>query len=225
MQKGFWIIVVLVIAGMFGLFALTSDGSTNSSFKAYDPTVVQTTDHIEGISVNPALQAEVDQNTADKVVLIEYGDFQCPSCGAFFSVLQQLESDFKDDLAVVFRHFPLSQIHPDAMAAHRAAEAAARQGMFFEMHDLLYLRQQQWAGSGDVTNILESYAEELGLDTSQYQTDVAAAETFDRINVDIDSAAPLGVNATPTVFINGERVDEAPTYETLTKIINQALAA
>jgi len=224
MQKGFWIILVIVVAGMIGLFALTGSSNEDSEFADYDPSNVQLTDHISGIDDVPATQTELDTIIAEqKAVIVEYADFQCPACRQFFPVLDELKKTYENDLVVIFRHFPLTSIHGDAMAAHRAAEAAANQGAFWEMHDLLYLRQETWVGSGNVPSILETYAGELELNLDQFIEDVAASETFNRINLDVSSAQPWSVNSTPTIFFNGEEVD-SPTYETLAGLVDSALA-
>jgi len=224
MQKGFWIVLVVAIGGMIGIFIATGGSSTESAYSDYDPNQIQLTDHIDGLDIVPTTQEELDTILASKkAVLIEYADFQCSACRAFFPVLTTLKDQFAEDLVVVFRHFPLTSIHFDSMAAHRAAEAATNQDFFWTMHDILYLRQEQWADSNNATTIIETYAKEIGLDLEQYRTDVRSQEVFDRINVDVGSARPWGVNSTPTLFFNGEEVSP-PTLEVLTGLIDAALA-
>ena len=122
-------------------------------------------------------------NENSVVTVVEYADFECPACASFAPTVDTIKEQFKDEVRFEFRHFPLVQIHQNAQAAHRAAQAAANQGRFWEMHDLLFLRQAQWAAAqnpssvNDPTSIFEGYAEELGLNMEQYRTDAAASES------------------------------------------------
>jgi len=227
MQKNFWIALTAAVILMVGLFAATGGDKGESAYTEYDPAVVQLTDQITGLDTIPATQEELDAVMAEKpAVLIEYGDFQCPACRDFAPTMAQLKVDFGDQLVTVFRHFPLTTIHGDAMAAHRASVAAANQGLFWEMHDALYLDQGAWVGASNVPGALETIAVGLGVDAELYKTDVDSQDTFDRINVDIVSSRPFSVDSTPTTFFNGEELKFEPgtiPYNTLTDLINTAL--
>jgi protein-disulfide isomerase len=158
-----------------------------------------------------------------KVTLIEYGDFECPACGQYFPIIQELKKKYGDDITFQFRHFPLVNIHPNAMAAHRAAEAAGKQGRFFEMHDALYLQQQNWKSSTSPASIFEGYAQQLKLDMDNYRLDVASAETNAVINADIEEGKKAGANGTPTFVLNGKRLEENPRgVEDFSKLIDEA---
>lgn len=158
------------------------------------------------------------------VVLVEYGDFQCPACAAYFPIIKQLKSDFGDDITFQFRHFPLVSIHQNAMAAHRAAEAAAKQDKFWEMHDLLYERQNVWVNTPNPTAIFEVYAAELGLDMEQYLQDYSSSLVNDIINADVRSAQALGATSTPTFVLNDERLAELPnSYDDFKSLIEDAI--
>ncbi len=143
-------------------------------------------------------------NPAAKVVLIEYLDLQCPACRAIHPIVDQLENDFPDDLLVVRRHFPLTNIHVNALAAARVAEAADRQGMFREMVDLLFEKQDEWEFAGDPQPFFNSYADDLGLNVSQLQTDMNDPAISARIARDQNAAAALGIPGTPGFFVNGQ---------------------
>ena len=170
------------------------------------------------------------------VVITEYGDFECPACAQFFPVVDTVKQQFEDRVKLEFKHFPLVQIHPNAIAAHRAAEAAAKQGQFWEMHDLLYERQPSWAaqstGAGGFSNTnaaepFEGYAQELGLDVEQFKADVASSETIGTVNADIAEGRALGAESTPTFLLNGEIIDDLnslATVEGFTALIEEALA-
>lgn len=211
MDKKFWLILAGVVVLMIGLFALSGGKSDNgnSDFQG-NAREIQPTDRVVG-----------DPDSG--VVLIEYADFQCPGCASVFPALQQVKQEFEGEFAFVFRHFPLTNIHPNAMAAHRAAEAAGKQGQFFEMHDILYARQQQWSTVSDAPSLFESYAEELQLNMDQYRTDVASQEVFDAISRDQDSGNQLGVNSTPTFLLNGEQISTPRTADELRQVLQDAI--
>jgi protein-disulfide isomerase len=139
--------------------------------------------------------------------LVEYADFQCPSCGAYFPLLKQLEMAYPEDLRVQFKHFPLVSIHPNAMNAARAAEAAGRQGKFWEMHDRIFESQQNWSNSTNARGSFEVYARDIGLDMDRYGADFKDAAATSAINADRSDGSALGVRGTPTFFLNGQKVE------------------
>ncbi|WP_138506801.1 DsbA family protein [Nostoc sp. PA-18-2419] len=151
-----------------------------------------------------------------RVVLVEYGDYQCPQCNKLYTSIQaiqrQLEATLfgRDSLCFVFRHFPQPQIHPQAQKAAAATEAAAAQGQFWQMHEML-LKHQQELEDG----YLAEYADNLGLDVTQFIRDIAQKVHVNRINQDIDSGMDSGVVSTPALFINGVRYGDALELEPL----------
>lgn len=149
-------------------------------------------------------------NAESPVVLMEYGDYQCPGCGTVAPVLEQLSKKYKDKMAFVFRNFPLSSIHPNARAAAAAAEAAGLQGKFWEMHDLIYDNQDAWAslGGGERTETFKSYAKSLGLDTTKWQEDLTSTAVTEKINYDTALGQKMGVSGTPSLFMNGQAIDK-----------------
>jgi protein-disulfide isomerase len=160
------------------------------------------------------------------VTLVEYGDFECPACGAYFPVIQSVKEKYKSDISFRFVNFPLTSIHQNAMAAHRAAEAAGKQGKFFEMHDLLYERQSSWKGSSNPSIIFEDYAANLGLNIEQFKTDAASADINGIINADLNEGKKLGVDSTPTFFLEGKKLAEPPRdIEGFSKLIDEAIAS
>lgn len=157
------------------------------------------------------------------VVVTEYGDFQCPACRNYFPIFAQLKEEYKGQVTFRFRHFPIVNIHPLAMVAHRAAEAAAQQDKFWEMHDLLYQNQQNWTNSNNAASVFEGYARELGLDIEQYQQDVVAQSTAADIQADLDAGNDLGVTGTPGFVINGELIETPRSYEAFQSLIDEAI--
>jgi Na+/H+ antiporter NhaA len=147
------------------------------------------------------------------VTMVEYGDFECPYCGQAEPVVRELLRDF-GDVRYVWRHLPLSDVHPNAQLAAEASEAAARQGAFWEMHDLLFDHQDALEPSD-----LMGYAEQLGLDAERFTNDVREHEGAAKIAEDVDSADISGVSGTPTFFINGQRHYGAYDIDTLSKAV------
>jgi protein-disulfide isomerase len=159
--------------------------------------VTEGRDHIQGPPEAP-------------VTLVEYGDYQCPYCGAAYPIIKQVQEEMGSDLRFVFRNFPIVTAHPHAETAAEAAEAAAAQGKFWEMHDLLYENQKR-LGDED----LRGYADSLGLDLATFDRDLAGHLYAPRVHEDFMSGVRSGVNGTPTFYINGIRYDDPYDVETL----------
>ena len=155
------------------------------------------TDHTEG-------RADAE------LILVEYGDYQCPFCGAAHVVVKQLQSDLRSNLLYVFRHFPLTEVHPLALPAAAAAEAAGFQSHFWAMHNRLFENQQQ-LDPGSLLN----HARALRLNVARFVSDAQSLNVQERIAADIEGGARSGVNGTPTFFANGLRVEGGYTYEIL----------
>lgn len=134
------------------------------------------------------------------IELVEYGDYECPFCGRAYPIVKSIQERFGEDLKFVFRNFPLRKIHPNAYPAAIATEAAARQGKFWEMHDIIFENQKTLQPS----NILE-FARNLGLDVDQFQMDILDESLYLKARKDFESGMKSGVNRTPTFFINGKK--------------------
>jgi protein-disulfide isomerase len=151
------------------------------------------------------------------VTLVEYGDYECPYCGRAEPVVRALLDSFGDEVRYVWRHLPLSDVHPSAQMAAEAAEAAAAQGAFWQMHDRI-LRHQ----GGESADDLMRYAEELGLDVDRFWDDLRRRQYADRVAEDVASADASGVAGTPTFFINGRRHHGAYDIDTLSNAVTRA---
>ena len=136
------------------------------------------------------------------VTVEEFADFQCPPCAAFSQFLARAEHEYGGKMRVLFRHFPL-QMHNFARDAAAAAEAAALQGRFWEMHDLLYRNQNTWSKANDVIPLLTEYASSIGLDVGRFRDDLSSPQVRERVREDQERGTSRGVKSTPTVFING----------------------
>jgi len=171
-----------------------------------EPVIYQ----VEDASLTEELALNADDHLAgdptSPVVLVEYLDFQCPACAAYHPIINNLKDTFPGDLLVVTRHLPLEGIHPNARAAAMAAEAAANQGQFDAMADLLFTNQDDWESLADPTSVFETYATQLGLDLTTFQTDSTDATIDQGITDDFDEAVGLGATGTPTFFLAGQQI-------------------
>ncbi len=153
-----------------------------------------------------------------KVTLVEYGDFQCPFCGMAYWVLKRIEDQFRRDLRFAYRHFPLTEIHPLSMLAAEAAEVAAAQGKFWEMHDILFENQPHF----DPDSLIE-YASEIELDdVDRFIDDLENHRYRDRVREDFMGGVRSGVNGTPCMYINSERFNGPAEESLLTRAIDAA---
>jgi protein-disulfide isomerase len=178
--------------------------STTQWESALTMTVSEERDHIQG----PAEAA---------VTLVEYGDYECPYCGAAYPIIKELQTRMGDRLRFVFRNFPITTSHPHAEQAAEAAEAAAIQGPFWQMHDLLYENQKRLRDQD-----LRAYAENLGLDLDSFDKELAEHVHAARVREDFMSGVRSGVNGTPTFYINGARHDDSYDPEILLAALERA---
>ena len=208
MSNRFFITLLVLIAIIFGAFVFTKNkdsANTNGGSKS------KPTEHILG-------------SKSSGVVLVEYGDFQCPACKQYFPVVEQIIEKYKDQIEFQFRNFPLVQIHQNAFAAHRSAEAADKQGNFWEMYRLLYQGQDSWANAGNPATVFEEYAKQLNLNTEQFKTDSASQETNDKINADIAEGKKFNISGTPGFVLEGKLLEENPrSFEEFVKLIDEAI--
>ena len=156
----------------------------------------------------------------------EFGDFQCPPCGVFHPILEQMEAEFGNNLRVTYRQFPLVPTHRHALVAASASEAAGLQGKFWQMHKLIFDNQLKWKDEFDVRPVFEGYAKQIGLDIAQYNRDLTGDVVSQRILQDGKRARSLGVGGTPTVFMNGREVPfQSLAAEKLRVLIQNELRA
>jgi protein-disulfide isomerase len=141
------------------------------------------------------------QGSADAAIeLVEYGDYQCPYCGQAYPIIKSLQRSLGKKLKFVFRNFPLTEMHPNAMNAALAAEAAALQNKFWEMHDIIYEHQQYLNDAS-----LLAYAEKIGLDLKRFKNDIKESTLTEKVEQDFESGARSGVNGTPSFYVNGKK--------------------
>jgi protein-disulfide isomerase len=158
------------------------------------------------------------------VTLEEFGDFQCPPCGSFAAFAEEMLKEYDSRVRLIFRSFPLSA-HEHAREASLAAEAAGLQGHFWEMHDVLYREQAAWSKAPNARELFESYAGTIGLNVDQFKKDMDGEQAKARVDADKARAESLGINLTPTLYINGQPVDpKDKNPEGVRAAINAALA-
>lgn len=205
MDKRFWAIVGVIIILFVGYLVVKNN---NAGAPATD---AQPTTHVKG--------------EGEKVTLVEYGDFQCPACAQYYPVLEQVMDKYAEDVTFQFRHFPLVSIHKNAFASSRAAEAASKQGKFWEMYDKLFAGQADWAEAESPNSIFEAYATQIELDIDQYKTDFASTEVNDAINADLREGKELNITGTPSFVLNGKVLETPPgSLEAFSELIDKELA-
>lgn len=229
MNKVSWTIFIAAVVLIIGGLAVYS----RIMNPAIDVSGVDASNSVAANEHNGQIADHVYGKADSKVVFIEYGDFQCPGCGAAHKQIQPAMEAYKDKVAFIFRNFPLTSIHPNALVAAATAEAAGLQGKYWEMHDKLYDAQQDWSTlSGEQrTNVFVNYATELGLDTAKFKVDVASRAVKNKISFDQAIAKKIGVEATPSMYINGEKLSDTDAGQitqgsltTLTGLFDKALA-
>lgn len=160
----------------------------------------------------------------DQVVLEEFGDYQCPPCGALHPDLKKLKGDYSGKIKFVFHHFPLTRIHQHAAIASFAAVAAGQQGKFWEMHNLLYESQDVWKETDNFAPILVNFARQLSLNLEQFERDINSPKVKSIVLGDVQRGEAMGVTGTPTLFLNGHQIDsEKLTMKYLRQEIDKLL--
>jgi protein-disulfide isomerase len=152
------------------------------------------------------------------LTLVEYGDYQCSHCGEAYPIIKRIQKKFSKQLKFIFRNFPLSEAHEYAFQAAMAAEAAARQQKFWEMHDALY-EHQAFLEKED----LIKYAKKLGLALKEFENDIQDKSLGDKIEADFESGIRSGVNGTPSFYINGFKYEGDYDFESMTEILSGLL--
>ncbi len=211
LKKWGMIIGVALVIGLsvVGLIKLAGSSGSSSSL---------------GINVPPVSKNDITKGDSKaKVTLIEYSDFQCPACAAYYPLVKQLLSEFGDKIYFAYRFFPLTSIHKNAMISSQAAYAAKLQGKFFEMHDMLFQTQTSWAESNDAAETFVAYAQKLGLDSDKFKKDMNSNEAKNYVTSSQNQASSIGVNATPTFFVNGRQITNPKNYDDFKKIIQDEL--
>lgn len=180
-------IIALIVAGLVGVFVVFN--------KPGDATVTD---------ASRLVRADSQKEGTGSIQLVEFGDYQCPSCAAAVPVVQKIMAEFAGKVTFVFRNFPLEAIHKNAVISAKYAEASAKQNKFWEMHKKLYESQAEWSDLGDPTAKFAEYAKTLGMNADQLKKDASEAAVTDLIKRDQADGNALSVNSTPTFFVDGK---------------------
>jgi protein-disulfide isomerase len=188
---------------LFALFTLINQGPT------YSPVEIADNDHIRGLRERP-------------VSIVVYADFQCPACATENDTMTQLWPQIRDKAHLIFRHFPVTTAHQHTWTASLYAEAAGRQGRFWEMHDYLFATQTLWSGLSeeDAEAEFDTYALELNLDIDQLHADMELEDVIAKVRNDQRGGNASGVRGTPTVFINGRQLAR-PTRDRIIEVVEE----
>lgn len=176
--------------------------------------------------VNPEVLVREDSHKLSSpsatVTMVEFGDFECPACGAYHTVVKQLMEKYAGSVTLVFRNYPLSA-HQNAMISAMAAESAGKQGKFWQMHDKLYESQAEWGTSANARDLLIGYAKDMKLDMQQFTSDLDNADLKKRIDNDVTDGNILGINATPTFFINNVQINNPASVAEFDALLKAAI--
>jgi len=208
---------ILILVGAVFFFS-KMDSSSSSDSNSSTPVSQENQKLLEVVSDD-----YIKGNKDASVTIVEYLDFECEACGAYYPLVKQLAEEFKNDVRFVNRYFPLPG-HKNGLPAALAVEAAGKQGKYWEMHNILFDNQKNWGEkqSPDPA-IFEGYAKQIGLNMDQFKKDVGSNEVKERVNRDKNSGTKLGVSGTPTFFLNGEKIPNPKTPEDFKTFINAAI--
>lgn len=204
MTKQAWIIIaVICVLSLGGLIWISRGNKLDVS--NVDEWKIQSASELNG-----QIADHTKGKTDSKVIIVEYGDIQCPGCGSAAPVLDQVMEKYGDKIGFVFRNFPLYNIHPNAFAAAAAVEAAGLQGKYWEMHKLLYDEQETWSNmsASSRTDYFAAAAARIGIDQSKLRTALTGADIKQKIDFDYALGKKANVTSTPAVFLNGKNVSD-----------------
>ena len=205
MTKKAWIIFAVICVGVIGGLIYMSRQS-KIDVKEVDPTKVQT-----AISENGNIAEHTYGNMSSKVVLIEYGDYQCPGCYSAYPIVKQVVEKYKGQIGYIFRNYPLTSSHPNALAAAAAAESTGIEGKYWEMHDKLYTTQNEWnqLTGADRTEYFVQAAASVGVDTDKLRDDISNNKNLKKkIDFDVALGKKVNITGTPGIFVNGENFSD-----------------
>ena len=193
-----FVIIAGVLAGAIGAGAFM--------FRSAQPTPTPTPEPLQTPVVSQTISPE-SEAAKSEVLIEEFGDYQCPPCGTLHPEMKKLKGEFGSKIKFVFHHFPLTRIHKNAAIASFAAAAAAEQGKFWEMHNLLYESQEVWSETDSFAPILVNFARQLNLNMEQFERDINDSKVKAVVVTDVQLGEARGVTGTPTLFIDGQLIE------------------
>lgn len=209
-SKRFWIILTVIVVGLVGILVFSNKGKDSSGGSSEASS--QGSSNYYGKMDSP-------------VTLTEFVDFQCEACYAYYPYVKQVKEQYKDRVRFQVRNFPIISGHQFSMQAAKSAEAAARQGKFWEMHDKIFEGQKTWEQTTDPQSYFDQYAQSIGLDMEKFKTDRTSSDVNSVVNKDLQDIKKLGGSGTPTFVLNGKKIENpGPSFEALSKVLDDALA-
>lgn len=219
-RLGIWAIFVLIVSLIvWGLIAANNKTGRVTLGELSIP--VTAADWQTGVrdATSTAMATTTASSTVVKHTLVEYSDFQCPACASFHPVLKKLIAEHGDKFNFVYRHYPLVQVHQHAEAAAIAAEAAGKQGKFWEMHGMLFETQDVWVKASNPREVFVSYATQLGLDAKKFTADLDDKEIRTKITDQYIGGTKSGVRGTPSFYLDGKQIVNPTSYEAFVKLV------
>jgi len=203
MLKNPWVVIAIITVVLFGGAIIFSSSETQISN--------------EGVEV---VEAHIAGNPDATVSLVEYSDLQCPACATFQPIVTELLAQYGDKMKFEYRHFPLP-MHPFALRAAVAAEAAGQQDKFYEFHDMVFQNQDEWSKASSPNSFFIKYASDLGLDVEKFKSQMESTDLRDKVMSDQKAGRELGITGTPTFYLNGEKM-EFDTYQAFIEQVAKA---
>jgi protein-disulfide isomerase len=219
-NKTFLIIGLMTLVIFVGGIFLFSRGNTNVSTKVVNSSLLIPQNAIvtSGFVNGNYLPA----STSATATLVEFGDYECPACSVYSPFVKQLLTDFAGKINYVFRNFPLAQ-HKNAPVSSSAVEAAGLQGKFWQMHEKVYATQGDWSNLDDPTSVFVGYAKDLNMDLNKFSADMNSSVVKDKIQNDVNDGTTIGINETPTFYLNGQKITPAGSYDQLKSLVQSVL--
>jgi protein-disulfide isomerase len=206
------LVSIVILVGGAWIYEKTSPSAEPETLTAHQDALV----HDNSFKIPAAKQ--------QKVTVVEFGDFQCPACGYIEPQVEQFRKEYADNVTFVFRNFPLTTIHKNALKAAQMSYIANEQGKYWEMHDKLYATQQDWEDVADPSDMFISYAAALGMNTDGMKAKLESNTYVDQINADVADGNTLGVDSTPTFFV-GNTIIRTASADLLKRAIDTQLQA
>ncbi len=214
MQKNtvFFVAIAVFIIAVFGIIIWSAQSHVNGGGLLSIDSRIVGDDHVAGATASTS-----------RAALVEYSDLQCPACASYWPLLKNLMNDYGSQVTFVFRYFPLPQ-HQNAILGATAVEAASKQGKFLEMEDVLYTKQSEWEFAPNARDLVIGYADVLKVNHAQFLKDLDAPETLARVNRNLAEGNEIGINHTPTFFLNGTELENPQSYGEFINILKAATA-
>jgi len=220
-NKGFIAVIIgTLILILGGVFLFSKGGSPGISGNKVSSSLLVPSNAIETSGF--ANGSYMPASSSATATLVEFGDYECPACAVYSPLVKQLLTDFAGKIGFVFRNYPLPQ-HANALISSYAVEAAGLQGKYWQMHDKIYETQNDWVNLSDPKDIFIGYAKDLGLNVDQFISDLSSSGIKDKVQNDLSDVNAIGINETPTFYLNGKKITLTENYNELKSLVQSAV--